>query len=211
MLLFDHHTTGGTKDIHTYTPMCYPLCRYYGKSQPFAPFTARRMDYLSSEQALADYSELVTTLKTELDADASPVIAFGGSYGGMLAAWWRVAYPHIVTGAIAGSAPVLDFEGDIEPAAVGSFAEIVTRDATAAGGSSDHCAVRGERVEGWMRREIGLDGWMDCDGHLRSCALSFTSPQNTHILCDLSSGQRARRLAHRLGHGPNASRPAGAR
>lgn len=114
--------------------------RYYGKSQPFMPFTSRRMDYLSSEQALADYSELVTALKAELGAPESPVIAFGGSYGGMLASWWRVAYPHIVTGAVAASAPVLDFEGDIEPVAVESFAQIVTRDASAEGGSSPYCA-----------------------------------------------------------------------
>lgn len=116
--------------------------RYYGKSLPLRPFTARRMDFLSSEQALADYAQLVTALKAELASPDSPVIAFGGSYGGMLAAWWRIAYPHIVTGAVAASAPVLDFEGEVDDAAVESFAQIVTRDASAEGGASPYCAVR---------------------------------------------------------------------
>lgn len=96
----------------------------------------------SSEQALADYSELITSLKRDWNAATSPVIAFGGSYGGMLSAWWRISYPHVVTGAIAASAPVCDFEGDMEAPAVESFAQIVTRDASAEGGSSPHCAVR---------------------------------------------------------------------
>lgn len=57
------------------------------------------LGYLTSEQALADYAELISYIKsTTPGASNSPVIVFGGSYGGMLAAWMRIKYPHIIKG-----------------------------------------------------------------------------------------------------------------
>ena len=41
-------------------------------------------------QAMADYAELVWALKQELRDPELPVVGFGGSYGGMLATWFRM-------------------------------------------------------------------------------------------------------------------------
>ena len=73
--------------------------RYYGKSLP-SPFT---WGYLSTEQVLYDYADIIQQLRP---TNSTPVIVMGGSYGGMLAAWMRLKYTHIVDGAIASSAPV---------------------------------------------------------------------------------------------------------
>lgn len=106
--------------------------RYYGESMPYGDrsFDKGRTGYLTSQQALADYVDLITYLRhngsyashrqkplavgnayedsdgMQPDADGKrtewpgshPVIAFGGSYGGMLAAWFRMKYPAIIEG-----------------------------------------------------------------------------------------------------------------
>ncbi|KAL3718002.1 hypothetical protein ACJRO7_003181 [Eucalyptus globulus] len=94
--------------------------RYYGESIPYgwtldkALKDAKTRGYFSSAQALADYAEILVYLKQKLNARHSPIIVFGGSYGGMLAAWFRLKYPHVALGALASSAPILSFP-DIIP------------------------------------------------------------------------------------------------
>jgi len=88
--------------------------RFYGESQPFEGTMHENFGkieqngYLTSWQALADYATLISHLKSSKPgAEKSPVIAYGGSYGGMLSAWMRVKYPHLIDGAISSSAPML--------------------------------------------------------------------------------------------------------
>lgn len=94
----------------------------YGSAEE-AYKNATTLSYLTAEQALADFSVLVTHLKQNFSAKDCPVVLFGGSYGGMLAAWMRLKYPHIAVGALASSAPILQFE-DIVPAQ--TFYDIVS-------------------------------------------------------------------------------------
>ncbi|XP_027343372.1 lysosomal Pro-X carboxypeptidase-like [Abrus precatorius] len=104
--------------------------RYYGKSIPFgsrkeAMRNASTRGYFNSAQAIADYAAVLLHIKKTLSAQNSPIIVIGGSYGGMLASWFRLKYPHIALGALASSAPILYFNG-IAPQA--GYYYIVTKD-----------------------------------------------------------------------------------
>eukprot|EP00953_Heterococcus_sp_UTEX-ZZ885_P020245 11330-Heterococcus_DN1.PRE.1 len=88
--------------------------RFYGESQPFASTTITstynselpHREHLSAAQALGDLATLVQSVKLQPE---QRVVAYGGSYGGMLAAWLRIKYPHIVHGAVAASAPLSQY------------------------------------------------------------------------------------------------------
>ncbi|XP_071712911.1 uncharacterized protein [Rutidosis leptorrhynchoides] len=108
----------------------FPEHRYYGESLPFgtrdeAYKNASTLTYLTSEQAIADSAVLIPDLKRNLSAQASLVILFGGSFGGMLAAWMRIKYPHIAIDALASSSPILQFEGIVP---LDTFYDIVSSD-----------------------------------------------------------------------------------
>lgn len=110
--------------------LVFPEHRYYGESMPYGSQSVAYKDgdslsYLTAEQALADFATLIVDLKKNLSAQACPVVLFGGSYGGMLAAWMRLKYPHIAIGALASSAPILQFE-DIVPSDI--FYNLVSND-----------------------------------------------------------------------------------
>jgi len=111
--------------------------RYEGESLP-SPSIPDCMAYSSSVQALADLAIFVErklhnrrspaegeggpgnlpTTMLPCSGEKGPVVAFGGSYGGMLSAWLRMKYPNAVAGAVAGSAPIWGFPLAVEEGAV---------------------------------------------------------------------------------------------
>ena len=90
--------------------------RYFGESMPFgsASFaSASNMKYLSPHQAMADYAYLLSYI-VDMYGDA-PVVVTGGSYGAMLAAWFRLKYPHLADISYAASAPIFHVPQTVEP------------------------------------------------------------------------------------------------
>ncbi len=105
--------------------------RYYGISQPFGDLSTPNLQFLSSEQALADAAVFHDYAIVQYGLPANtPWISFGGSYSGALSGWLRLKYPHIVIGAVASSAPVqaeLDFS---------QYLDVVTASLTSQSGST---------------------------------------------------------------------------
>jgi pimeloyl-ACP methyl ester carboxylesterase len=140
--------------------------RYYGESLPFGDddsFTPSNLQYLTIEQALADYSLFISSLPSLLPpSDYLPPVIWGGSYGGMLAAWHRMKYPHLTLGAIASGAPI-----DFYP---GSGVQAAFRDAFVASfeAAEEGC---GDELEGLL---VALEKVSDED--LLSSSIPFCSP-----------------------------------
>lgn len=113
--------------------------RYYGESIPFGnktiAYNATYLKYLNVEQVFQDYIDLIKSVKTNGSYDnfngtslTTPVYSFGGSYGGMLAAWLRMKFPTHFQGAIASSAPILWFKGKVDPSVFTKIASDVILD-----------------------------------------------------------------------------------
>ena len=73
--------------------------RYFGQSYPVDKDVAWKdgnAQWLTVEQTLMDYVQLLKKVKKDYQAEEKATIAFGGSYGGMLAAWMRMKYPAVI-------------------------------------------------------------------------------------------------------------------
>lgn len=86
--------------------------RYFGESIPPINGVDNCISYLTSEEALADYAALCNEMRRTWGVEDGAIIAFGGSYGGMLSSWLRTVYPTAIDGAIAASAPVWGFPSE---------------------------------------------------------------------------------------------------
>uniref|UniRef100_A0AC35GMG2 Uncharacterized protein n=1 Tax=Panagrolaimus sp. PS1159 TaxID=55785 RepID=A0AC35GMG2_9BILA len=113
--------------------------RFYGYTYPFGNQSYSNVKYLrflDVEQVLADYVVLINNVKRTLINDTNAnVIAFGGSYGGMLVSWFRVKYPNVTVGGWASSAPLIYFKDGGVP--VDAFSHITKTTFVASGCDGD--------------------------------------------------------------------------
>ena len=87
--------------------------RFYGYSIPTPDLSLDNLKYLTHDQALADAASFIKIFMSDIRAYGHPVIVFGGSYAGALAAWMRYKFPDLVAGAYSSSGVVnaiLDFK-----------------------------------------------------------------------------------------------------
>lgn len=83
--------------------------RFYGDSQPFDDWSLDSLQYLNSEQGLADLAYFIENINT----NNVETLVVGGSYPGAVSAWFRSRYPHLAVGSWASSAvvqPIVDFQ-----------------------------------------------------------------------------------------------------
>ncbi|XP_056140106.1 thymus-specific serine protease [Lampris incognitus] len=95
----------------TYAQKLGALClmlehRFYGQSHPTVDLSTENLRFLSSRQALEDLAHFRTVMAESKGLTEKKWVAFGGSYPGSLAAWFRLKYPHLVHASVATSAPI---------------------------------------------------------------------------------------------------------
>jgi len=79
--------------------------RFYGNSIPQKDRSVKNLKYLTVQQNLADTAAIAEFVKGKYSGSHT-VINFGGSYSGATAAWFRMSYPNVTSGAISSSGVV---------------------------------------------------------------------------------------------------------
>eukprot|EP00164_Ancoracysta_twista_P009451 GFYU01013989.1.p1 GENE.GFYU01013989.1~~GFYU01013989.1.p1 ORF type:complete len:536 (+),score=183.51 GFYU01013989.1:53-1660(+) len=82
--------------------------RFYGGSIPVTELNVDNLRKLNSRLALTDIAYFVQQMSTQFKAKniTGQWHTFGETYGGTLAAWSRLKYPHLIASSFASSAPL---------------------------------------------------------------------------------------------------------
>lgn len=80
--------------------------RFYGESIPNGNVLSENLVFLTVEQALADLATFTDYFTDEYKTGESSWFAFGGSYPGALASWYRISYPEKSVGSLSSSGVV---------------------------------------------------------------------------------------------------------
>lgn len=172
--------------------------RYFGESVPNIENMENCLSYLSSQEALADYASLTNLIRRTWGAEKSAFVAFGGSYGGMLASWMRMLYPSAIDGgliyssfsltmlAIAASAPIWGLPLDSCP--IDSSAKVVTYSASAEAGAEPLC-IHNLKSSYILLHDIGSTspGRQYLSDHLNLCTPLESSQDIQQLLYYLQS------------------------
>lgn len=156
--------------------------RYYGESYPTATMTTENLSkYLSSQQALADLSRIITHIKSDLETETSKVITIGGSYPGNLAAWFRLKYPSVTHGSIASSAP-LNAQTNFP-----EYMEVVAQSLVYFSGQACYDAVESaaNTVASMYEQGPHSDAWAQLETDFKTCNSMKTTKDLQVLLSDL--------------------------
>ena len=173
--------------------LIFPEERYYGTSWP----TEKCCTYLTTQQVLEDYVELLGHVKRSYNAESCPTIVFGGSYGGTLAAYLRYAYPHAVQGALAASSELgyYDFAGwDERNITEFTFAEVVATQYAKYDGCLEAISNASDAIDATDNQTL-LDAFNFCDD-------SSLHPQKSSIFTYALEGLPQSNYPYPIGHLP---------
>jgi thymus-specific serine protease len=82
--------------------------RYYGPSNPFDDLATEHLQWLNTEQALADIATFHAKISSDFSLEASNKwVTWGGSYPGMVSALARLRYPHLIHASVSSSSPLV--------------------------------------------------------------------------------------------------------
>lgn len=149
--------------------------RYYGKSMPFASLSAKDLRFLTTRQALEDLAFFQRKISDQQHWTGKWV-AFGGSYPGSLAAYYRLKHPELVVGALASSAPVMSKEDFVE------YDTVVTRVV------GPECAAKMQETVQQIEDALNDPARMEEIKQLFNASTIVDSTDFLSLIADVSSG-----------------------